>query len=746
MTSGRIDRRALIRLSLAAAAAVGSRGSSSSTADPAAARVRNNGPLHERVVSEADRASSPPRRRGGRRRGTRGEATARGRRAGPPPGYGEPEDGAAPPARDLRRDGAAPRTTARPAGGLPDLPDAFLPHVPPRPLPVPPGEDDGDSEDGGGSAPLSPRPRIIGGSVTPASRYPYAASLLETSTLSPVCGGTLIAPDVVLTAGHCSGYFDSVQVGRHDVSAHLSPTLIGTGFGQVRSPGDHLVVESHVSHPDYGNVIMNDFGLAKLYGRTDVPYVRVNNRRNVPRGGEDLAVMGWGVTVEGDSETASPKLREALVTSMTNERCDGSGGVYQGELVSYEGYIGDNMLCAWGADRDACQGDSGGPLVYTGSTAEEDVQVGVVSWGLGCAQPDFPGVYARVSAEFDWISSEVCRLSSSPPAYFGCDAGGTLLTDALIASRSDSLVEVTVAIELDSNPEDTSWVLEADPSERSTSALRRGYIDGVSRVPFGTYTGAGVTVAHQVKVAPDAGYRLTVLDRGSDGLTRSDGRPARFRICRGAVGGNDCIAANQAGAGSIVICDGSGSFNLARSISCFVSEVTGAPTPGPTPAPAAAPRDPPTYSPFAVPLFHSEIYDDDRRRPTGRPTPGPADEPSWSPATLAPTVETTGVPTREKVGGSISRPEIFDIGDASLRPTTGTATGTASPTRAVPTAFLSKDVTKGPTSGTKSPSGFWIDTEIATRQAGTDREESGGPRGRVLGGVVALVVLSALFI
>ena len=347
------------------------------------------------------------------------------------------------------------------------------------------------------------------------------------------------------------------------------------------------------------------------------------------------------------------------------------------------------------------------------------------------------GVYARVSAEYDWISREVCRLSSDPPAYFGCDSGGTVLSDALVASRSDALVEVTVAIELDSSPEDTSWVLEADPSaESARSALPRAYVDGESHVPFGTYTGAGKTVAQQVKLAPGAGYRMTVLDRGSDGLIRDDGRPARFRLCLGAVGGEECIAANQAGSGSIVICDGSGSFNLARSITCFVSEVTPPPTPPPTDKPVAAPTDPPTYSPFAVPLF-LEIYDDDKRRPpSARPTAPPSGEPSRSPVTLSPTVWSTDAPTRQKVGGSISRPEIFDISPAA----------TLQPTRAVPAAFLSKDVTRGPTSGTKSPSGFWIDTETATRLAGTGREESGGTTGRALGGAVALVVLSALLI
>ena len=263
-------------------------------------------------------------------------------------------------------------------------------------------------------------------------------------------------------------------------------------------------------------------------------------------------------------------------------------------------------------------------------------------------------------------------------------------------------------------------------------------------MPFGTYTGAGRTIARQVKLSPNARYRMTVLDRGSDGLTRDDGRPARFRMCHGNVGGNDCIAANQAGSDSVVICDGSGNFNLARSITCFVDEFTGAPTSRPSKDPAAVP---PTYSPFAVPLF-IEIFDDDRRRPTRRPTQRPTDEPTYepsgSPVTLSPTVEYTEEPTREKVGGSISRPEIFDISPTTLQPTTATA----SPAKTAPTAFLSRDVTKGPSYGTKSPSGFWIDTDAATRQAGDDREESGGMLpGRALGGgAVVLAVLSAWLI
>lgn len=158
---------------------------------------------------------------------------------------------------------------------------------------------------------------------------------------------------MVLTAGHCSGFFDSIQVGLHDRSSQPARTY------------DHLIVEEHVAHPGYGNVIMNDFGVAKLYGSSSVRPVRINNRRNVPDDNAPLTVMGWGVTSEGASSTASDVLRSVEVTGLSNEACEQSSGEFEGEDVSYAGYIMDNMLCARGTDSDACQGDSGGPLVQT---------------------------------------------------------------------------------------------------------------------------------------------------------------------------------------------------------------------------------------------------------------------------------------------------------------------------------------------------------------------------------------------
>ena len=99
---------------------------------------------------------------------------------------------------------------------------------------------------------------------------------------------------------------------------------------------------------------------------------------------------------------------EVDLSVITNKICDTSSG---------DTY---SMLCAMDFGKDLCQGDSGGPLMLKSSQGA-DVQVGVVSWGFGCAQKDFPGLYSHVSSAYDWIRETTCRRSVSPPADFNCD-------------------------------------------------------------------------------------------------------------------------------------------------------------------------------------------------------------------------------------------------------------------------------------------------------------------------------------
>eukprot|EP00579_Thalassiosira_antarctica_P013834 CAMPEP_0201927860 /NCGR_PEP_ID=MMETSP0903-20130614/19621_1 /ASSEMBLY_ACC=CAM_ASM_000552 /TAXON_ID=420261 /ORGANISM="Thalassiosira antarctica, Strain CCMP982" /LENGTH=718 /DNA_ID=CAMNT_0048466159 /DNA_START=16 /DNA_END=2172 /DNA_ORIENTATION=- len=519
------------------------------------------------------------------------------------------------------------------------LPSSLLPHLPPHSSSST-APNNNNSSDGSSTLPFAPR--IINGIPTPSNRYSYAVSLIDTDTDEHICGGTLIAPDIILTAGHCSTYFDSIHVGRHDRINQAE------GFG-------HLIVEEHRAHPDYGNVIMNDFALAKLYGTSSVTPVKISNRKNHPVVGEALTVMGWGVTQQGESSTASDVLRSVDVNSLSNAVCEGSQGEYQGETVSYAGYIRDNMMCAWSSDKDACQGDSGGPLMQIGDSAEEDWQVGVVSWGLGCAMDSFPGVYARISGEWDWIRNGVCEMSTDPPSYFGCPEEAAALASWTL--QRIPLEKVTVAIELDGMPEDTSWVLEEDPgvAAKTASAGRTALINGPTQIPFDTYaSSSGSVVTQSVEVAPNEQYRLTLLDRGSNGLQQKEqGRQSRFRMCYGTVSGDDCINASLDS--DLVVCSGNGNFNLAKSITCFVNRVE---TPEPTPNPVPLMK-PPTFAPVSLLGFN----DDDRLRPTRRPTLSP----SVAPMTVSP----TGAP--------------ITMAPVSSSPTIG---GTVSPTKFVPLSFL----------------------------------------------------------
>ncbi|KAL3778011.1 hypothetical protein ACHAW5_003434 [Stephanodiscus triporus] len=133
--------------------------------------------------------------------------------------------------------------------------------------------------------------------------------------------------------------------------------------------------------------------------------------------------MGWGDTTASDDVLEiSNVLMETEVNVIPNEECALSNGIINGQEWNYHDQITDNMLCAKDLGEDSCNGDSGGPLVLKGIMDGPDVQVGVVSWGYGCARKDFPGVYSRVSSAFDWIREVTCRRSVSPPADFDCDS------------------------------------------------------------------------------------------------------------------------------------------------------------------------------------------------------------------------------------------------------------------------------------------------------------------------------------
>ena len=166
------------------------------------------------------------------------------------------------------------------------------------------------------------------------------------------------------------------------------------------------VIDKRV-HPSYNDQSQDyDYLLLKLDGASSYPTVTLNDGKLVDiQNGQDLTVMGWGLQNAGD-DTGSSLLKETTVDYMSKQKCD----------AILPSLVTDNMFCARRTGTDSCQGDSGGPIITADGT---DVQVGIVSWGVGCADPVYPGVYADVAKQYSWIRSYICQWS---PNY--CLTGG----------------------------------------------------------------------------------------------------------------------------------------------------------------------------------------------------------------------------------------------------------------------------------------------------------------------------------
>ena len=424
------------------------------------------------------------------------------------------------------------------------------------------------------------RDLIVGGTTSPPGRFPYVVSLQMEKVLDEAasaqndgatvmdehtCGGTLIAPDVALTAAHC-GYEElpSSHINNHqedgsslnfgeqpkqifygaDVGAYDISQNDGGGYTV-----ENMLFEKLVLHPDYTGFhgkgagqmsLQHDVMLVKLYGASDQPVVRLHDPKlddyshmhREPMEGESLVILGWGDTDPATGEEGTKLasvLRAASVTFVPNDVCENSKGYssIQSSLgtetyFEYTGTISDDMMCARGdLQQDACQGDSGGGLIRLGDddfSGSEDVQMGIISWGLQCGDADFPGVYSRVGEHFDWIAKNVCELSDSPPEYFNCPT-----KPYPAGSSNDQLVDITVTIRFDDYRSETGWVLESMPDFRNIVFRQFGAYKPVSSVDENN------SMSETVTVFSGRFYMLSILDEFADGFCCTSGE-GFFRV------------------------------------------------------------------------------------------------------------------------------------------------------------------------------------------------------------------------
>lgn len=238
-------------------------------------------------------------------------------------------------------------------------------------------------------------PRIVGGSAASSNEYKFAVSLSERG--SHFCGGSLIARNVVLSAAHCNG-------GSYDATVGINK--LNQGGGQTSG------MRKEIIHPDYNKAADTDadYMIVILDNplNLDSKVGLIKPSKSAPGVGSRVTAMGWGET--NPQRGLSSVLMEVNVDVISNSECDRSS---DGQ-IDYKNQITQNMLCAKANNKDSCQGDSGGPLI-----AGNGDLVGIVSWGIGCADRNFPGVYAKVSAGYGWIEKTVCKES---PQY-GAEAG-----------------------------------------------------------------------------------------------------------------------------------------------------------------------------------------------------------------------------------------------------------------------------------------------------------------------------------
>jgi len=261
--------------------------------------------------------------------------------------------------------------------------------------------------------------RIIGGKSVNAGTYPWfaRATYLQSQEWNG-CGGSLISAEWVITAAHC--IIDDYYSEGYQIGALCSPYEEGGNCGQYI---EYIEFGEKIPHPEYDYYSDdNDFGLVRLRKPSTVTPVNIDDgtySSNYNHSKRNLWAIGLGKMEDG---SLPANLQHVEVQYITNEGCYTDYDYDQSDITS-------NMMCARDPGQDSCQGDSGGPLY----DADNDILVGVTSWGYGCAEQEYPGVYARTSAQFDWIKSIVCDKNHDPktlPSWCGTSAATSAATSA----------------------------------------------------------------------------------------------------------------------------------------------------------------------------------------------------------------------------------------------------------------------------------------------------------------------------
>jgi len=268
--------------------------------------------------------------------------------------------------------------------------------------------------------------RIVGGQEVVRGRYPWIASVTWSSRPRPKkyggCGATLIASRWAITAGHCNYLYKDppgihiddpiryIVLGEHNIS-----TIDALDTNRLE-----VEVVDIFEHPQY-DPDYDPYDIALLHLKDEVD-LSVHTPACLPTEGKDYTgqmgvALGWG-RLGACIRPNYPILQEVTLEIVSDAECRKAEGTYealdknnncQNYTDDYSDSITDDMLCAGSPGKDSCNGDSGGPL--TVKESGQHTLAGVVSWGDGCAEANFFGVFAEVahSSLRTWINDTIAN-------------------------------------------------------------------------------------------------------------------------------------------------------------------------------------------------------------------------------------------------------------------------------------------------------------------------------------------------
>jgi secreted trypsin-like serine protease len=347
--------------------------------------------------------------------------------------------------------------------------------------------------------------RMVGGETTPWSEWPWQTALYRVSNGRKIftCGGSLVAPGWVLSAAHCFGEGSSNNPADWTVATHIAKaSMVG-----LPPDAETRKVKRLVVHEGYDKDTQeNDIALMELADTLPEPLIALQLEPDpAAESNRSVTVTGWGMTrwvVSKKDQSGhvtffdgitnkqvdlekfeSPDLRKADIPLIDVDQC---AKAYGDGAQKIDG----RNLCAGLSQGgvDACQGDSGGPMMAK-SAAGDWRQIGVVSWGKGCALAGYPGVYTRVSAFNTWIKN-------------------VLSGDDVAAGSDQSSSSPTVVADNASNANHASDAVDSDPALQNPAGVTIAFKEGDD-------LSVGQRVSYVV-TTERPGY-LTVLDGTPDG-------------------------------------------------------------------------------------------------------------------------------------------------------------------------------------------------------------------------------------